>query len=86
MAHSAAAMLRQTAFNRKPRVVGIQKRIARFDLLGRQHFCVCTIENHCITAPDKRIALRVSVDQVENAALADHGVEIKILLKPLPEF
>ena len=36
-------------------------------------------------APREGIALRIGVDQVHDAALADHGIVVEVLLQPFPQ-
>ena len=40
---------------------------------------------HRVAAPREGIALRVGVEEVEHAALADHRVVVDVLLEPFPE-
>ena len=43
------------------------------------------MQPHGIAAPRIGVALGVGMKEVEHAALRDHGVEVEILLQPLPE-
>ena len=43
------------------------------------------MQAHGIAAANRSIALRIIMDNVQNAALADHGVEINVLFQPLPQ-
>ena len=58
---------------------------SRLDLSRRQHFGIGAVQDHRIAAPDKGIALRIGMDQVQDAALADHRVVVEVLLQPFPE-
>ena len=49
-------------------------------------FTIDAVNAHRIAAPRERIALRIGMEEIEHAALADHGIVIEILLEPLPEF
>ena len=84
MTYSAAAMLGQPPLDREPRVIGVQEGIAFLDLGGGQHVGIGPVQDHRIAAPDKRIALPVRMDQVQDAALTDHGIVIDVLFKTLP--
>ena len=85
MAHGAAAMLGEAALDRKAGIVDVEKRIACYDLRGGQKIGIGPVQHHGIAAPDEGVALRVGVDQVENPALADHGVVVQVLFQPFPE-
>jgi hypothetical protein len=85
MAHRAAAPLQQAALDREARVVEIEEGIHRADLLAVEQFGIDAVQDHRVAAPGEGVALRVGVDQVEHAALADHGVVVEVLLQPLPQ-
>ncbi len=53
--------------------------------LAIQQFGIDAMQPHGIAAPGIGVALGVGVVEVEHAALGDHGVEVEILLQPLPE-
>ena len=86
MADSSAAMLGKTAHDREARVLCVKEGVTVFYLLLGQQFGVCAIQDHRVAPPDKRVALRVRVHQVDDAPLADHRVVIQVLLQPFPEF
>ena len=84
MAHRAAAMLGKAALDRKAGIVGVQKRIAVLDLLCCQKIGISPVQQHGIAAADKGITLGVGMKQVQNTALADHGIIIQILFQTFP--
>ncbi len=86
MPHRAAPPLRQRALDRKAGIVEVAPGIDRADLLPVQKLRIRTVQDHRVAAPGDGVALRVGVDQVHDPALADHGVVVQVLLKPLPEF
>ena len=46
---------------------------------------VDAVHAHGIAAPGEGVALSVGVIEVEDAALAHHGVVVQLLLQPLPQ-
>jgi hypothetical protein len=82
----AAARLHQGALDREAGVVEVEPGIHLADLVAVQKPRIRAVQDHRIAAPRGRIALRVGVDQVDDPALADHGVVVEILLQPLPQF
>ena len=85
MAHRAAAALEQAALDRKARIVEIEQRAELSDLIGIQKLGVGAGQHHGVAASGESIALRVAVEEIEDAALRDHGVVIEVLLQTLPE-
>ena len=81
----AAAALQQPAVDRESRIVEIEIGQHRPDLLGAEQFGIDSGEPHRIAAPGEGVALGVGMVEVQDAALADHGVVVQILLQPLPE-
>src|SRR4051812_4895600 len=85
MANRAAAPLQEPAHDREAAVLEIEE---------RQHFAHCraieqlridAADAHGIAAPRERVALRIRVIEIEDAALRDHRVEIEVLLEAFPE-
>ena len=85
MAHGAATSLVQPTLDGKPRIVKIQKGKFAPQLLLIGQFRICSGQHHRIGAAHKRVALWIRVKQIEDRALADHRIIIKILFKALPE-
>ena len=85
VAHGAAAPLQKSAEHRVAPVIQVHQRHQRLDRLAAQCLGVHAEQPHQVGAPGKQIALRLGVEQVERAALADHGIEIQLALQPLPQ-
>ena len=85
MAHGAAPPLVQPALDGKPRIVKIQKGKFAPQLLLIRQFRICTGQYHRIGAAYKRVTLWIRVKQIEDRALADHRIVIKILFQAFPE-
>ena len=85
MAHRAAALLQQAAFDRKTGIIKIEERHKGPHLIGIEQFGIHSIETQGIAAPHIGIALGVGVAQVQHAALRHHRVEIDVLLQPFPQ-
>ncbi len=83
--HRAAARLQQPAADRKARIVEIDERHQRAHLLAVEQLGIDAVQPHGVAAPRIGVALRVGVEQVQHAALADHGVVVEVLLEPLPQ-
>ena len=86
MAHRAAAPLQEAALDRKARIVEIEERHHLAHRFAIEQFRIDAVDPHGIAAPGKGIALRIGMEEIEHAALRHHGVEIEILLEPLPQF
>src|SRR5918994_5181677 len=86
VAHRAAAWLQKTPKHRKAAVVEVDERYQSFDGIAGQSFGIHAEQPHHVRAPRKEIALRLGMEQIECAALADHRVEIQLLLEPFPQF
>ena len=86
VAHGAAARLQKSAQHRVAAIVQINQRCQQLDRFAVHRHGVHAEQPHQVGAPGKQIALRLGVEQVERAALADHGVEIQPTLQPLPQF
>ena len=86
MAHRAAAFLRQPALDREAGVVEVQEGIQRPHVFLGQQLRVGPVHDHGIAATGIGVALGVGVEQVQDAALADHGVVVEVLLQPFPQF
>jgi len=76
MADSPAAMLCQTALDRKARIVGVQEGVALFDVLGAHQIGICAIQDHRVPTAGKRIPLRIRMDKVQDPTLTDHRIVI----------
>ncbi len=85
VAHRAAAPLHQPAHDREPRVVHVGPRQQAAHRVPVEQFGVDPVQPHRVAAPDRRVALAVAMEQVQHAALAHHGVEVDLLLQPLPQ-
>ena len=85
MTHRATTFLKQTAPDRKAGIVEIEKRHHVPDRGPVQQIGINPVKPHGIAAPRVGIALSIGVKQVQDTALGDHGVEIEVLLQPLPE-
>ena len=55
------------------------------DALEVEKFGIDSMQPHRIAAPDVGVALGIRMEQVDDAALAHHRVEVEILLEPFPE-
>lgn len=86
MAGSSSAALVKAALDRKACIFEIEKRDHSAEIVLRQQLRVRTGQQHGVAATAVGIALRVGVEQVHNAALAYHRIEIEFLFKPFPEF
>ena len=86
VADRAAAPLQQAALDREPRIVEIQERQHGADLFPIEQFCIDAMEPHGIAAPCIGVALGVRMIEVQNAALAHHGVVVEVLLQPSQSF
>src|SRR5271163_1397487 len=84
--HRAAARLQESPQYRVAAVVEVDQRHARLNFRATECLSVHPLESHAIGPTGEQIALRFGVEQVERAALADHGIEIKRVLESLPEF
>ena len=85
VAHSARAWLHQRATNREPRIVEIGEGQEFAHLVARQQFGVDAREAHGVAAPSIGVPLRIRMEDVEDAALAHHSVEVELLAEPLPQ-
>ena len=85
MPDGAAAPLGQATLDRKPVIVKIQEGAFGAHLLGIQQLRIRTVQHHGIAPAAIGIALGVGVDQIQNAALADHRVVIDVLFQPFPQ-
>ena len=85
MPDGTAPVLGQTALDRKPGIVDVQERVALADLIDAQQFRIRPVEQHRVAAPHGGVTLRVAVKKVDDPALADHGVEVEVLLQPFPQ-
>ena len=85
MAHRAAALLQQPAVDGEAGIVEIDEGHELLDLVAVEQLGIDAVQPHGIAAPRIGVALRVGVEDVEHAALADHGVVVEVLLEPLPE-
>ena len=85
VAHRAAARLHQRAANREPGIVEIGEGQIFAHLVARQQLGIDTGETHGVAPPHIGVPLRVRMEDVEDAALADHGVEVELLAQPLPQ-
>ena len=85
VAHRAAAPLQQPALDREARIVEVEHRRQPAHALGVEQLGIDAVEAHGVAAPGIGVALRVGMEEIEHAALADHGVVVELLLQPLPE-
>ena len=86
MPHRAAALLRQTALDREAGVVKVQEGIQCAHIFLGQQLRVGAVHDHRVAATGIGVALGVGVEQVQDAALADHRVVVEVLLQPFPQF
>src|SRR5229473_3497374 len=80
-----AATLQQAALDRKPGAIEIEKGIQSSHAVLIEQFGVNPVNPHRVATPRMGVALAVGMIQVQNAALADHRVVIKILLQSFPQ-
>ena len=85
VAHRAAARLHQPAANRKAGIVEIDEGQIVAHLLAVEQLGIDAGKPHGVAAPRIGVALRVRMEDVEDAALAHHGVEVELLAQPLPQ-
>jgi hypothetical protein len=86
MAHGSPTRLPDCALNGKAGIVEIKERAFFTNAVAIKNHRIGTRQAHCVAPSYKGIPLRIAVDQVQNAALADHGVIVEILLQPFPQF
>jgi len=85
MAYRAAPALQQAAADREALVVETEKRYHRLPRFAVQQLGIDAMVAHRVAAAGERVGLRVRMNQVQRAALADHGVVVEVLLQPLTE-
>src|SRR5262249_42200518 len=85
VADRAATPLQKPAEYRVAAVVEVDERHQLLDLLPAQRLVVDALQSHTVCATGKQVALRLAVEQVERAALADHRVEVELTLEPFPK-
>jgi hypothetical protein len=78
--------LQQAALDRESCVLEIERRDEGAHLRRIEQLGIHAVQPHRIAAPGGGVALGVGVEQVQHAALADHGVVVDVLLQPLPQF
>ena len=85
MPRRAAAPLQQPAQHRVARIVEVDQRAHGLDLLGPDQLGIDAGQAHGIAAAGEGVALRVAVEQVQDATLAHHHIVAERLLQPFPE-
>jgi hypothetical protein len=85
MAHRAAATLQQAAHDREACVVEIREWKELAHLLAVEHLGIDAVQVHRVAAARALVALRIVVEQVQHAALADHRVVVEVLLQAFPQ-
>ncbi len=83
--HGTAAWLQKTTQHGVAAIVEIDQRNQGLDLFAVERQCVHRQQPHAIGAARKQVTLRFGVEQVQRAALADHGIEVQSALKPFPQ-
>src|SRR5437868_10694148 len=86
MAHRAAAPLQEPARDREAGIVETQQWHQLAHCLAIEQFGIDAVEAHRIAAPRIGVTLWIGMEEIEDAALRHHRVEIEILLEPLPQF
>jgi len=69
----------------KPGTIEIEKGIQFSHAIPIEKFGIDPVNPHRVAAPGIGVALAVGMIQVQNAALADHRVVVKVLLQSLPK-
>src|SRR6185369_11094739 len=80
VARRAAAGLKQAASDGEARIVEIDERHQRAHLLAIEQLGIDAVQPHGIAAPRIGVPLRIRMEHIQDAALADHGVVVEILL------
>ena len=87
VARGAAAWLSNTTNNREAGVFReIEVRHQFADAVDIEDFRVDTVQTHRVGAANSGVALCVGVEQVHDAALAEHHVVVQVLTQALPQF
>ena len=85
VAHRAAATLQEPALDRKAGVVVVELGVQAPDRGLVEQFGIDAVHHHGIAAPRVGVALAIRVVEVQDAALAHHGVVVDVLFEPFPE-
>ncbi len=86
MPHRASPPLQQSALDGEAGIVVIEKRKKVAHLVTIQELGIASVKAHGVAAADKSIALGIGVIEIEDAALADHGIVVDVQLQALPQF
>ncbi len=85
MPHGAAAALQQAAHDREAAIVEIEEGQDAAHAVAVEQLGIDAVQPHGVAAAGSGIALRIGMEEIEDAALRHHGVEVEFLLQPLPE-
>ncbi len=85
VAHRAPGPVPQPPPDREARVVEVEEGQHLAHRRPVEQLRLHPVQPHGVAAPDVGVALRVGMQQVEDAPLRHHGVEVQLLLQPAPE-